>query len=137
MTEQLFSILFSTQTIPPKQNSIDYIFLGWDCHGIEYYLNINGYISAFSSSLLQYSSLFLPFLLFLRFLPFPESCPLKRHKETGLMPLHFILELKAWKANWKLPRAARVSDQHKNPNFILTCSLKSIKIALSRFQKCF
>ena len=51
MTEQLFSILFSTQTIPPKQNSIDYIFLGWDCHGIEYYLNINGYVSAFSSCL--------------------------------------------------------------------------------------
>ena len=40
MTAQLFSILFSTQTIPPKQNCIDYIFLGRDCHGIEYYLNM-------------------------------------------------------------------------------------------------
>lgn len=136
MTEQLFSILFSTQTIPPKQNSIDYIFLGWDCHGIEYYLNINGYVSAFSSSLLQYSY-FYHFYYFYVFYHSLKSCPLERHKETGLMPLHFILELKAWKANWKLPRAARVSDPHKNPNFILTCSLKSIKIALSWFQKCF
>ena len=75
MTAQLFSILFSTQTIPPKQNSIDYIFLGRDCHGIEYYLNINGCVSAFTSSLLQHCSLF---LLFLHFLPFPEKLPIEK-----------------------------------------------------------
>ena len=127
MTAQLFSILFSTQTIPPKQNCIDYIFLGsWNRILFKY---------VFQLSLHPFSNIPHYFYYFYVFYHSLKSCWLKRHKETGLIPLHFIVELKAWKANWKLPKATRVSDQHKNPNFILTYSLKSIKIALSWFQK--